>query len=149
MSCSLYVFKADHLVLDSWLCFSLGNSTSSSPSLPQWGFLGFLLSASFGMSSVAIAVLVQLMCKQLCWWDVMCVASAIPRRYTLAAYFLILWHLQSFQFLFFNVLQALDAEVFCRGIPDSMCCQASQHLNYWSNTFLFTTDDQFVFCIIT
>ena len=47
-------------------------------------------------------ILIQVIVKQLCWWDFMDIASDIYRRYNLAAKSLFLWHLPSFCPFFHN-----------------------------------------------
>lgn len=72
------------------------------------GFSPVYLDTSIG------GVLVQVLFRKSWWWDVICVASDIPKRHNLTANYLILWFLQLFHPLFFTVPQALCVGVFCQ-----------------------------------
>lgn len=55
--------------------------------------------------------LVHFKFEQSCWPDFICIDSDITRRHNLIKNLLMLWSLQTFCFLFFNVPWVMDAEV--------------------------------------
>lgn len=80
---SMYIFRADHLVLyNQVVCSSLGK-TFSPASLSCLEFFTRHPGLSPFHSGMSVVVLVQLMPRPPCWQDSMGVASVIPWRHSL------------------------------------------------------------------
>jgi hypothetical protein len=104
------------------VCSFLGGLPLPLPLLGLLGYpvilcVGLRLPEIFSMQfDMVIRVLVQLMFEQLCWWDIMGIASVIAKRYnhSLTAKVLIFRHIYSVYLVFHSVPCALGMGMFCR-----------------------------------
>jgi hypothetical protein len=115
---SVYVFRADHLVLDNQLvCFSLGRATSSHSCFYSFACSSLNSVEAFcfppSLCSLACLLIISLFGSHLCshidLWGFIGVASDVPRKQSLIVKSLLLLVLETFCLLFYNVSWALDA----------------------------------------